>query len=108
MRRRPSRLTGQPFRLVSKDPLPGARVEAAVGHGDDHGSAWRPMMRISVQDAIRFIWASALFLHSVQDRGLPQASLAGAVVQPALGPALADRRVGGWVRSVHTSSSHCS
>jgi hypothetical protein len=44
-RRRPSRLPGQPFRLASKDPLPGARVETAIGHGHHHGFAWRPITR---------------------------------------------------------------
>ena len=50
-RRRPSRLTCQPFRLALEDPLPGAKdfgefsrvVEAAVGHRYHHGFAWRPM-----------------------------------------------------------------
>jgi hypothetical protein len=31
-RRRPSRLTGQPFRLALKDLIPGAEIEPAVGH----------------------------------------------------------------------------
>jgi hypothetical protein len=39
-RRCPSRLTGQPFRLASEDPLPGAQVQPAVGH-HDHRSASR-------------------------------------------------------------------
>jgi hypothetical protein len=60
-RRRPSRPTGQPFRLASKDPLPGAKIEAAVGHSHYHGCAWRPMPL--------------------------QVNLAGAVVPPVLGPA---------------------
>jgi hypothetical protein len=38
-RRRPSRLTGQPFRLASKDPLPGAKVEAAIRHRHHHLAA---------------------------------------------------------------------
>jgi hypothetical protein len=46
-RRRPSRLTGQPFRLASKDPLPGAKgsgeqsetILPTVGHGDHHLAA---------------------------------------------------------------------
>ena len=43
-RRRPSRLTGQPFRLASKDPLPGAKIEPAAGDGDDR-CASRPITR---------------------------------------------------------------
>jgi hypothetical protein len=39
-RRCPSRLTGQPFRLASEDPLPRAKVESAIGHRD-HRSASR-------------------------------------------------------------------
>jgi hypothetical protein len=33
-RRRPPRLPGQPFHLASKDPLPGAKIETALCHGD--------------------------------------------------------------------------
>ena len=36
LRRRPSRLTGQPFRLALEDPLSGAKVETAVGHRHHH------------------------------------------------------------------------
>jgi hypothetical protein len=42
-RRGPSRLTGQPFRLASEDPLPGAQVQPAVGDGDDRFAS-RPMI----------------------------------------------------------------
>ena len=38
-RRRPSRLPGQAFRLALKDPLPGAKIEAAIGDGDHHLAA---------------------------------------------------------------------
>jgi hypothetical protein len=34
-RRQPSRLTGQPFLLASKDLLPGAKVEPPVGERYD-------------------------------------------------------------------------
>jgi len=95
-RRRPSRLTGQPFRLASKHPLPGAKdfgelsraVQAAVGHCDHHFAAHHAQHLV----AFRFRCASAA-CPFVQDRGLPQASLAGAVVQPASRPALAGRCV---------------
>jgi hypothetical protein len=63
-RRRPSRLTGQPFRLASIDPLPSVKIETAVGEGDHHGFAWRPWC---------FRCASA--------------KLAGAVVHPTNGSA---------------------
>ena len=38
-RRRPSRLTGQPFRLASEDRLPSAKVESAVDHRDHNLAA---------------------------------------------------------------------
>jgi hypothetical protein len=44
-----------------KDPLPGAKIETAVGDGDDHGFAWRPM-------PLRVASAACPFF---QDRGLP-------------------------------------
>jgi hypothetical protein len=69
-RRRPSRLTGQPFSLASKDPLPGAKVEAAVGDSNHHLAAHNLPLQVGV--------------------GI---ILTGAVVQPACGPALADRRM---------------
>jgi hypothetical protein len=54
--------------------------------------------RATLRVAFRFRWASALFPRFPRDRGLPEASLASAVVQPASGPAMADRCVRGWVQ----------
>jgi hypothetical protein len=69
-RRRPSRLPGQPFRLALKDPLPGAKVQSTLCDRDhDFAAHDLPLqMRVGIV-------------------------LAGAVVQPAPGPAMADRCV---------------
>jgi hypothetical protein len=77
-RRWPSRLPGQPFRLALEDPLPGVKIETAVGGGDDYLAAHH-------RQHCKLRSASELFPHFSRDKGLPEASLTGAVVQPPLG-----------------------
>ena len=89
LRRRPSRLTGQPFRLASKDPLPGTKVQPAVGNRHHHGFAWRPMTRNSCE--LRSA-SGGRQRCSLVPLGM---NLAGAVVPPASGSAMAGRREGG-------------
>jgi hypothetical protein len=78
------RLPPSAVKLAVEDPLPRAKAEPAVGHGDHHFAAHHAQLG-------KLRSASGARRHSchfVQDRGLPEASLAGAVV-----PVLLDRRV---------------
>ena len=59
----PSRLLGQPLRLASKDLLPRAKIEPTVRDGNDNLAAHHAQHTV----ALRFKWASALFLRSAQD-----------------------------------------
>jgi hypothetical protein len=75
--RSPSRLPGQPFRLTLKDALPRAKIEPAVGHGNDR-CASRPMTcEVQPVSVARFRCASATLSHRSGHQpgsGTPQAS----------------------------------
>ena len=94
-RRRPSRLPGQPFRLALKDPLPGAKdfgelgeaVEAAIRHRNHDFAAHDLPLQVRV---------------GIPVTSLRTGVLAGAVVQPAPGPAWSICACGASLSS-HTS-----